>query len=174
MKRSRIPPSTIVLVILLLLAIGLFAYARRQVTNEPQKGVVASGKDAISVFFPDEEGKLQKKLVDVQKQLPDKVRGDLLFRELKKERCIPDRLKLYEMAFGEGGVLYLNVSREFTEYSTTTKEMTMTYGIVNSFIESFKNVKSVQLLVEGQPVYTKSGLLYLYAPLQFNRDILEE
>lgn len=138
------------------------------------KGVAASGKDAVSVFFPDEEGKLQRKMVEVQKELPDKVKGDLLFRELKQERCIPDRLKLYEVAFGENGVLYLNVSREFAEPSTTTKEMTMTYGIVNSFIESFKNVKSVQLLVEGQPVYTKSGLLYLYAPLQFNREMLEE
>ena len=50
----------------------------------------------------------------------------------------------------------------------------MTYGIVNSFIESFHNVKKVQMLVEGQPVYTRSGVLYLFSPLEFNKELLED
>ncbi len=142
--------------------------------HQTARGVVTPGEDVVAVYFPNEQGKLERKTVEVQKQLSDKARGDILFRELKQARCIPDRLKLYELAFGEDGVIYLNVSKEFGERSSTSKEMTMTYGIVNSFIESFKNVKSVQLLVEGQPVYTNSGLLYLYAPLHFNKDLLED
>ena len=50
----------------------------------------------------------------------------------------------------------------------------MIYSLVNSFIESFRDAKRVQLLVEGQPVYTRSGLLYVFEPLQFNKDVLEE
>jgi spore germination protein GerM len=111
--------------------------------------------------------------VDVPRQVIDKNKGDLLFKELKAARCIPDRLKLYELAIGRNGVLYLNVSREFMERDTE-RDITMVYGIVNSFIESFKNVKSVQLLVEGQPVYTRSGLVYIFEPLEFNKELLED
>jgi len=71
-------------------------------------------------------------------------------------------------------VLYLNVSKEFLDRSTPEREITMTYGLVNSFIETFRDAKSVQLLVEGEPVYTRSGLLYIFEPLQFNKDTLEE
>jgi hypothetical protein len=78
------------------------------------------------------------------------------------------------LATGQDGVLYLNVSKEFVDRSTPEREITMTYGIVNSFIESFRNTKSVQLLIEGEPVYTRSGLLYLFEPLQFNKDVVEE
>ncbi len=165
------------LFILLLTAAGaaLLIYPQRpHAAGQATRGVVTPQEDVVTVFFPNEQGKLEKKVVEVQKQLPDKARGEILFRELKQARCIPDRLKLYELALGEDGVLYLNISKEFTERSGTAREMTMTYGIVNSFIESFKNVKSVQLLVEGQPVYTRNGILYLYAPLQFNKDLMED
>lgn len=131
-------------------------------------------KESVSIFSPNERGLLERKVLDVQKQLPDKLRADTLFRALKDARCIPDRLRLYELAMAPDGVLYLNVSKEFIDRNSPEREIAMTYGLVNSFIESFRGVKSVQLLVEGEPVYTRSGILYIFKPLRFNTDLLEE
>ncbi len=78
------------------------------------------------------------------------------------------------MALGSDGVLYLNISAEFIDRNTPEREFPMTYAIVNSFIESFHNAKKVQILVEGQPVYTASGVLYLFSPLEFNKEVLED
>jgi hypothetical protein len=130
--------------------------------------------ESISVFFPGEQGRLERKVIGTQRLLSDKAKGNALFRALKESRCIPDRLRLYELTIGQNGVLYLNVSKEFVDRSTPEREITMTYGLVNSFIETFRDAKSVQLLVEGEPVYTRSGLLYILEPLQFNKDVLEE
>jgi hypothetical protein len=131
-------------------------------------------KEYISVFYPTERGRLERKTLEVQRRLSDRAKAEALFRALKESRCIPDRLRFHELAIGPDGVLYLNISREFLERATPERELTMTYCIVNSFIESFRNSKSVQLLVEGEPIYTKSGLLYIFEPLEFNKDVLEE
>lgn len=139
----------------------------------PMERAAAADKETLSVYYPAGAGKLARKLVDVPKQVVDKGKGELLIRELKAARCIPDRLKLHELAIGRDGVLYLNVSREFIDRDTE-RDITMVYGIVNSFLETFKNAKSVQLLVEGQPVYTRSGLVYIFEPLEFNNELLED
>jgi hypothetical protein len=133
-----------------------------------------SETQSISAFVPGENGLLERRTSDVPQQLPDRAKGETIFRSLREGRCIPDRLKLYDLAFGKDGMLYLNVSKEFIERASPEKEINMTYGIVNSFIESFRGAKSIQLLVEGLPVYTKSGLLYIFEPLEFNRDVMEE
>jgi hypothetical protein len=134
----------------------------------------AGEKQVIFVFFPDEQGKLQKKAVEVRKQLSDRARADILFRELKDVRSIPDRLRLYELAMGEDGVLYLNLSKEFMDPGSPAREVAMTYSIVNSFAASFPGVRSVQLLVEGEPVYTRSGILYILKPLESKKELLED
>ena len=131
-------------------------------------------RESISVFAPNERDLLERQVIEVQRQLPAKLRGDALFRALKDARCIPDRLRLHDLAMGQDGVLYLNVSKEFVDHNTPEKEVTMVYGLVNSFLESFRGARSVQLLVEGEPVYTRSGLLYIFKPLEFNKDLLEE
>jgi len=130
--------------------------------------------DVISVYLPTPEGKLQRKTVEVHRQPSDRARAETLFRELKEAKCIPDRLKLHEMALGSDGVLYLNLSAEFIDRNTPEREILMTYSVVNSFVESFHNAKKVQILVEGQPVYTGSGVLYIFSPLEFNKDVLED
>jgi spore germination protein GerM len=126
------------------------------------------------IFVPGNQGKLEKKTIEVQKQLPDKAKADAMIRELKEGRSIPDRLRLYEMAVGEDGVLYLNFSKEFFDPGTPAREVTMVYSIVNSFLASFPRAKRVQLLVEGAPVYTRSGFLYILEPLEFNKELLED
>jgi hypothetical protein len=132
------------------------------------------GPEAVTIFFPDGRGKLGKKMVEVQKNMSNKARADIIFRELKGARSIPDRLRLYDMAVGQDGVLYLNLSKEFMDPGSPAREVTMVYSLVDSFLASFPNTKSVQLLVEGKAVYTRSGLLYILEPLQFNKELLED
>ncbi len=52
--------------------------------------------------------------------------------------------------------------------------MIVVYSLVNSFATSFKDVRKVQLLVEGEPIYTIAGLVYTYMPLEFNRELMED
>ena len=162
-------------VLLIVVSAGAaFFYYQQLRTTPPVQRAAAVENESMSVFFPTEQGRLERKVVEVQRKLSDRAKADALFRALKEARCIPDRLRLYELAIGQDGVLYLNVSKEFMDRGTPERELTMTYGIVNSFIESFRGARSVQLLVEGELVHTRSGLLYIFEPLQFNRDILEE
>ncbi len=169
MKRFGIIFGVLVLV---LAGLGRYLYNLPAVPAVPR--AAPGQKEVISVFFPDEQGKLERKAVEVRKQLSDRARADILFRELKEARSIPDRLRLYELAMGEDGVLYLNVSKELLDPGSPAREVAMVYSIVNSFAASFPLVRSVQLLVEGEPVYTRSGFLYILKPLQSNKELLED
>lgn len=160
--------------VLVLVAAGLGCYLYSRPALPPVRRAAAAEREAISVFFPDGRGKLEKKMVEAPKQLSDRARADILFRELKEARSIPDRLRLYELAMGADGVLYLNVSKEFIDPGSPEREVAMVYSIVNSFAASFPGVSHVQLLVEGEPVYTRSGFLYILKPLQSNKELLED
>lgn len=171
--RHKIFIVVLVLVIAAAGAAGVALYQRQHGTHVVERGE-ALDKEQVSVFFPDDQGRLVRKVVDVERQFSDKARGETLLRELKEARCIPDRLKLYELALGKDGVLYLNLSGEFVDRNSPDREITMVYGIVDSFIETFRGARSVQILVEGQPVYTRSGVLYTLEPLRFNGELLED
>ncbi len=174
MSRPRLIAAVLIAAVLAAASgVAFFVYESRYAPLSTQAATQAEG-DVISVYLPGEGGKLQRKMVEVHRQPSDKARADALFRELKEARCIPDRLRMYEMALGSDGVLYLNVSSEFIDRNTPEREILMTYSIVNSFIESFHNAKKVQILVEGQPVYTGSGVLYIFSPLEFNKEVLED
>ena len=164
------------MVILIILAsIALAVYLHRPLPTESTHGVVAIQKEIIVVHYPgNTPGKLQRKAIEIHQQLPDKLKADTLFRALKDVRCVPIRVRLYDMARGPDGVIYLNVSREFLERTEPECEMTMVYCLVNSFLESFRDAKAAQILVEDQPIYSRSGLLYLFEPLQFNKELLED
>jgi hypothetical protein len=161
--------------LLTVIAAGIVFFYYQPIRNAtPLQRTAATEKDSISVFFPSGHGRLEKKVVEIPRHLSDKAKAEALFRGLKESRCIPDRLRLYDLAMGQDGVLYLNISKEFVDRTTPEREIAMTYGIVNSFIQSFRDAKSVQLLVEGAPIYTRSGLLYVFEPLQFNKDVMED
>ena len=173
MSRPRLVTAILVVAVLVAASIAFFVYQSRYAPLRTQAATHAEG-DVVSVYFPDQGGKLQRKIVEVHRQPSDKARAETLFKELKEAKSVPDRLKIYEMALGSDGVLYLNISAEFIDRNTPEREIPMTYAIVNSFIESFHNAKKVQILVEGQPVYTASGVLYLFSPLEFNKEVLED
>ncbi len=172
MTRMRRSGAIVGLLVLVAAGIGCYLYSRP--AAPAVRLPAATEKETISVFFSDERGKLGRKTVEVHKQLTDRARADILFRELKEARSIPDRLRLYELAVGQDGVLYLNVSKEFIDPSSPAREVPMVYSIVNSFAASFPGARSVQLLVEGEPVYTRSGLLYILKPLQPHNELLED
>ena len=172
MTRPRLAAGIFVIIVLAATAAAFFIYQSRYAPSKTE-GSMQAGGDVISLYLPTPEGKLQRKPVEVHRQPSDKARAETLFKELKEAKCIPERLKLLDLASGSDGVLYLNVSGEFIDRNTPEREIPMTYAIVNSFIESF-HAKKVQILVEGQTVYTRSGVLYIFSPLEFNKDVLEE
>jgi hypothetical protein len=174
MKTGKNRALLLLSALLIVVAAGTVFFYLPLRNTTPVQRTAAIEKDSISVFFPAGQGRLEKKMVEIRRYLSDKAKAEAIFRALKESRCIPDRLKLHDLAMGQDGVLYLNVSKEFVDRTTPEREITMTYGIVNSFIQSFRDAKSVQLLVEGAPVYTRSGLLYIFEPLQFNKDVMEE
>ena len=173
MARHKLLISVLLAVVIGLVGAVVALYVGQHGTRVVQTAEVVDS-DRVSVFFPDDQGKLVRKMVDVRKKLSDKARADTLLSELKDAGTVPDLLRLYEVALGKDGVLYLNLSKEFIDRDTPEREITMTYGLVDSFIESFPGAQSVQILVEGQPVYTRSGVLYILEPLRFNRELLEE
>jgi spore germination protein GerM len=160
--------------IIILAGAGLGCYLYNLPAASPVRRAAVAEKGTVSVYFTNEKGRLQRKTVEGAKPLSDKERTEILLRELKEARSIPDRLKVYELAVGEDGVLCLNLSKEFLDADSPAREVSMVYSIVNSFAASFPGVRSVQLLVEGTPVYTRSGFLYILKPLQFNRELLED
>jgi len=82
---------------------------------------------------------------------------------------------LNDLVIDSDGILYLNFSKDILEKQTTAMmEIMKTFSIVNSFLGTFRNANKVQLLVEGQPVYTLNGTVYTYKPLEFNQDLLED
>ena len=85
----------------------VFFLYQSQRASPLKQGAAQTEGDVVSVYFPGEGGKLQRKVVEVHKQPSDKARAETLFRELKEARSVPDRLKIYEMALGSDGVLIL-------------------------------------------------------------------
>ena len=143
--------------------------------DQKQKGNVIVQKEMLQLFVPLSTSKLGRRTLEIRADAPDKERAELIIRELKKEKILPPAVQLREVAAGLDGVLYLNLSRGLMEVQAgAPSEILMVYSLVNSFIASFKETRRVQLLFDGQPAYTIRGVVYTYAPLEFNRELLED
>ncbi len=171
---TNLKRSACILAVVVLIGAGIACYLSTRPVPIPVHSVTTVEREFISVFLADSQGKLEKKTVETPRGATERERADALLQALKEARSIPAGLRLYEMALGQDGVLYLNVSKEFLGAGSVAREVPMVYGIVDSFAASFPGVRSVQILVEGSPVYTRSGLLYLLKPLQFNKELLED
>lgn len=155
--------------------ICFFLYLKTGGRVQPQFAVVPNEKESLFLFVPTATGGLAKKALEVRVTLSERAKADIVFQELRKAKAIPATAKLHELAFGEGGVLYLDVSRDVVGQQPDARgEIRVVYALVNSFIASFREVNRVQLLVDGRPLYTFSGVVYTYAPLPFNNDLQEE
>jgi hypothetical protein len=169
-------PFVIVLVVIIVLAAVAMAYIYRDMwIKKPQQLVTIVQKETVSVYFPKGQGKLAEKKIDITSNLSDQEKGNLIIRNLKALKSIPEELTLNDLVVDSDGILYLNFSKSISEKKTTaTAEILKTFSIVNSFLGSFGNTNKVQFLVEGQPVYTLNGTVYTYKPLEFNQDLLED
>lgn len=164
-----------ILICIVAVGLGLRFYQKAGGKAQPQFAVTPSDKDHLFLFVPGPKGGLEKKALEVRATLSERARADLLFQELRKSKAIPASAKLQELAFGEDGVLYLDVSNGLIEQQLDAREeIRVAYALVNSFVASFREVNRVQLLVDGRPLHTLSGVVYTYTPLPFNNDLQEE
>jgi hypothetical protein len=167
----------ITIFILLALLIVLIIIIHKKILRnlEPQGYIISIKKDTMSIFIPTSQEKLGKKTLEIKGGLSEREKADIIIKELKKEKCVSDKLMLHELAIDQDGIMYLNFSKEILDTKTRgVSEITMVYTIVNSFLSNFGNAKKVQLLIEGQPVYTINGLIYTYMPIEFNQTLLED
>jgi hypothetical protein len=169
-------PFVVVLAVIVVLAAAALAYVYKNMWLEkPQQLVTIVQKETIAIYVPAGQGKLIEKKIDITSNLSDKEKGNLIIRNLKTHKSIPDELILNDLVVDYDGILYLNFSKDISEKKTAAMtEILKTFSIVNSFLGSFKNTNKVQFLVEGQPVYTLNGTVYTYKPLEFNQDLLED
>ncbi len=159
--------------------IAVVAFQWRYLVGEgngsQQRSQVTSHKEIIRLFFPVGGVRLGTRVLEIRSDLPNKEKGDLILRELKKDKVISPGVQLRDVAIGPDGVLYLNLSRNLAEaYPSARPEIVVVYSLVNSFASSFRDVRKVQLLLDGEPAYTIGGLVYTYLPLEFNKELVED
>jgi hypothetical protein len=176
MERPIPYKKLIILALLLICAVGAAALVHFAMRSKPPaKQAQEPRKESLTIFFPAREGGLTRKSVELKGSASDREKADIIIRELKKEQAVPEKVALHEFAADGDGVLYLNLSQDMKSGATdAATEVITVYSVVNSFLSNFSGAKSVQILVEGQAVYTLHGLLYTYLPLEFNNQLLEE
>ena len=178
-KNRKKPSGKRLIILLILLAvfvvIMIFSKHIRLWQRESFIDIIPFEKSEIIICFSKNTEKLEKKILEVKKGVPEKERAHIIIRELKKEKNIPEKTSLYEFASDGDGTIYLNLSKDILEEKADpSQEITTIYSIVNSFLLSFKDSKKVQLLVEGQPVYTINGTVYIYKPIEYNEYVMED
>lgn len=161
--------------VLMLAGAAAWFYWWQATTDTQQKGTVTAQKEALHVFFPLSKTRLGRRVLEVRADAPDREKADLILKELKKERAVNPGVQVRDVAIGIDSVLYLNLSKNLTEgQSSGPPEIVMVYALVNSFVTSFRDVRKVQFLVEGETPFTVGGLVYTYQPLEFNKDLMED
>ena len=161
----------------ILVAVAVYQWLHwfREATSVQQRGSITVRKETIRLFSSDGTSRLSNRVLEVRSDIPDREKADIILRELKKDKVIAAGVQLRDAAVGLDGILYLNVSRNLAEtYPGAPPEMLMVYSLVNSFTSNFKDVNKVQLLLDGEPVYTIGGVVYTYLPLEFNKDFMED
>lgn len=174
-KRYKVYAVAAIALCMVFVGLGYLLYERSGEKAQPQFAVVSNDKESLFLFVPGAKGGLEKKVFEIRTTLSERAKADFVFQELRKAKGIPATARLQELAFGEDGVLYLDISHGLIEQQLDARgEIRVVYALVNSFIASFRDVSRVQLLVDGYPLYTLSGVVYTYAPLPFNNDLQEE
>lgn len=167
----------LVLLVLVLVALGILGYQYKDLwlKNAPQQIAASVKKDYITIYCPVKTGKLEEKKIDVSNNLSDQQKAEQILANMKTLGILPQTTTLYDMAVNSDGVLYLNFSRDIFMGKVSSKnDILKTFSIVNSFLATFRNAGKVQLLTDGEPIYTTGGTVYTYKPIEFNNDLLED
>ena len=170
---KRLAIVIFIVAIALTVLLTVYSYLKHP---EPMKNASSVATDSLNIFAPKEGVKLVQNTLEVKLGISEKQKTDEIMNELKRQKCVPEKLTLYDFATDEDSVMYLNFSKEILNDKTAgpDREITMTYAIVNTFISNFKNINKVQLLVEGHPTETINGVIYIYKPIEFKKDLMED
>jgi hypothetical protein len=162
-----------VVTIFFIVLLTVYSYLKR---SEATKNAPPIVMDRLNIFVPRDGVKLVQSILEVRTGISDKQKADEIINELKKQKCVPEKLTLYDFATDEDGGMYLNFSKEILNDKTmgTSQEIGMVYSIVNTFISNFRNINKIQLLVEGHPTESINGVIYIYKPIEFKKDLMED
>lgn len=144
-------------------------------SREPEEKAPQGSMESLYIYIPKGEVKMVEKVLEVKLDTSAKHKADIIINLLKRQKCLSEKLTLYDFASDNDGIMYLNFSKDILDDKiSAAREITMTYAIVNSFISNFKGIKKIQFLVEGQPAQTINGVISIYKPIEFNKDLLED
>jgi germination protein M len=88
---------------------------------------------------------------------------------------IPPGTTLRELFVTEGGTAYVDLSLEMARRHPggATAELNSVYSIVNSLAHNFREIRRVQVLIQGREVETLSGHLALSRPLRLDYGLVD-
>jgi spore germination protein GerM len=139
-----------------------------------KEGILNPEEVEVKLYVPSEEESLRIKRLSVKKPKTYQEMVNLIVEKLKENGVIEEETRLLHFAKGGDGTIYLDFSKDFLYGVDESSEMVKVYSVVNTFLSNFWGAKRVQLLIEGEALYTVGGLLYTYLPLEFNEELLEE
>lgn len=132
-------------------------------------------KEFLPFYAPKDTGMLEKKIIEIHRHLSESEKAQRILAELAKRDLLPKDLKLIDIVSDANSIMYVNLSKELVnENLSTTGEISVIYALTNSFLVNFRSIAKIHFLMEGKPVYTVNGLLYLYDPIEFNKELLED
>lgn len=174
-QRKRVRIILLVALILVLLAVAIIQLKPWFLAKRPLPEVKQAEKEFLPFYAPKKTGMLEKKIIEVHRHLSESERAQRILSELAKLDILPEDLKLIDIISDAHSIMYVNLSKELAdEKLSTTGEISIIYALANSFLVNFRSIAKIHFLVEGKPVYTVNGLLYLHEPIEFNKDLLED
>lgn len=93
-------------------------------------------------------------------------------QDAKMDDVVPIGTKVRSLKIDKDGTAYADFSKELAKKGQGSYgELMLCYGITNTLTE-FKEIKRVQILVEGKKVITLSGHMDIEDPLERNKTLL--
>ena len=174
-KKGRKDIIMLILLVIMVILAGLLWHnkERGQGKIEKEKAILTQ-KTWATLYIPDNNQGFVKRVVEQERSLSGGDMALFIMDELKKEKVVPEGVMIHNFTTNKDGLIFLNLSKDIYEKRGLIEEVFMVYSIVGSLISSIDGAKAVQFLVEDAPTYTINGLLYLYRPIEFNKDLLEE
>ncbi len=93
--------------------------------------------------------------------------------DLAYQDCVPDGAKLLSLQVKDG-IAYVDFSKEVSKRTMGSYEATMFMGAVVNTLTEFKEIKAVQILIEGQKKVMYCGVLDIEEPLTRNESLLSK
>ena len=180
-KSKKNPPKSRVLFILAVAIITFIACSFFYYKFQKDVPMKKKKAFAVDIYFADRNGKnlaTEKRKVDATDTLENQAKDVIL--ELIKgsdnelKRTIPHGTKLRDISFNAEGVAIVDFSPELISKHPggSYGELLTIYSIVNSLTLNFKEIKKVQIVVEGKKVETIAGHIYAAGPFSANTTII--